>query len=139
MKTENIKKFLEFAFTDERLIALLAHTQDRKLSYHSCCCLIGSANAPHALRGVIEEMKQGRALPDGSLHHQGLRLTSEIAAKAEEEFFDIAPTDALRCEVLQPLIEAEILRRESESHVYVSDPGDEQVGCSITWGTTVSR
>lgn len=50
---EIISSFLQTAYTDERLAALLAHAQDGKLSYWSCCCFIGIPTAIHALRGQM--------------------------------------------------------------------------------------
>jgi hypothetical protein len=115
----NIVKFLQTTYTDETLAALLAHTKTepgedpaRKLSFFSCCCFIGIPNAPHALRGYVPEFAQGRVLPAGSTHHQSVRLSSELAADAEEEFFFLGSTDAERRERMVPLIEAEIVRRE---------------------------
>ncbi len=119
MNAANIVKFLQTAYTDEHLAALLAHAQAepgedpaRKLSFFSCCCFIGVPNAPHALRGYVPEFAQGRVLPAGSTHHQSVRLSSKLAADAEEEFFFLGNTDAERRERLVPLIEDEIVRRE---------------------------
>jgi hypothetical protein len=112
MNTANIVKFLQTAYTDENLAALLAHAQDEKLSYCSCCCLIGITNAPHALRGYIPEFSQGRVPPAESTHHQTARLNSELAASAEADFAALGNSDAERREHLIPLVEAEIARRE---------------------------
>jgi hypothetical protein len=130
MDAANIVTFLQTTYTDETLAALLAHAQaepgedpDRKLSFFSCCCFIGVPNAPHALRGYMPEFAQGRVLPAGSTHHQSVRLSSELAADAEEEFFFLGNTDAERRERLVPLIEAEIARREQGREIEVSQPG----------------
>ncbi len=40
-------------YTTERLTAYLAHAQDGKVFYSSCCCFIGGATADHALRSQI--------------------------------------------------------------------------------------
>ncbi len=123
MHAANIVKFLQTAYTDESLAALLAHAQTepgedpaRKLSFFSCCCFIGVSNAPHALRGYVPEFAQGRVLPAESTHHQSVRLSSKLAADAEEEFFFLGNTDAERRERLVPLIEDEIARREQMAH-----------------------
>src|SRR5258708_22634376 len=87
MNTANIVQFLQTAYTDENLAALLAHAQDEKLSFFSCCCLIGVTNAPHALRGYVPEVAHGRALPPGSTHHQSARLNSELSAHAQRACF----------------------------------------------------
>ncbi len=123
MNTANIKKFLQTAYTDENLAALLAHAQDEKLSFFSCCCLIGVTNAPHALRGYVPEFAHGRTLPAGSTHHQSVRLNSELAADAEEEFFFLGNSDAERRERMIPLIEAEITRRELARALLEVQPG----------------
>ena len=122
MNTSNIVKFLQTAYTDENLAALLAHAQDEKLSFFSCCCLIGVTNAPHALRGYVPEFAQGRVLPAGSTHHQSVRLGSELAADAEEEFFFLGNSDAERRKHMLPLIEAEIARREQVSAMVDAQP-----------------
>jgi hypothetical protein len=112
MCTTSIVEFLQTAYTDEKLGALLAHAQDEKLSFFSCCCFIGVSNAPHALRAHVPELAQGRVLSPGSTHHQTVRLASALAARAEEEFFFLGSTDAERRERLVPLIEDEMARRE---------------------------
>lgn len=45
-----IRDFLK-EFPQGRLLGLLAHAQDGKLAYFSCCCLAGSINADHPLQG----------------------------------------------------------------------------------------
>jgi hypothetical protein len=112
MNTANIVQFLQTAYTDENLAALLAHAQDDKLSFCSCCCLIGVTNAPHALRGYVAEFAQGRVLPAESTHHQAVRVSSELAAIAEADFAYLGSSDEERRERLIPLVEAEIARRE---------------------------
>jgi hypothetical protein len=115
-----IMQFLQTAYSDEQLAALLAHATvepgedaQRKLSFFSCCCLIGVTNATHALRGYVPEFALGRVLPPGSTHHQSIRLSSQLAADAEEEFFFLGTTDAERRERLIPIISTEIQRRET--------------------------
>ncbi len=119
MSTTHITQYLQTAYSDAHLAALLAHAtvepgEDpaRKLSYHSCCCLIGVTNATHALRGYMREFMFGEARPDGCNHHTVLRLGSSLAANAEDEFFCLGKTDAERRDRLVPLIQAEIARRE---------------------------
>lgn len=113
MSTENIQKFLAEAYTDEKLAALLAHAQDGKLAYRSCCCLIGIPTANHALRGYMPEFKTGRPLPIEYQHHLAMRFT-EHAAQAEKEFYNLGSTDAELRERLIPLILSEIERRAAE-------------------------
>src|SRR4051812_49852972 len=51
-------------YTTERLAGYLAHAQDGKLFYTSCCCFIGGATAGHALRGRCGT-KRLQPLPSG--------------------------------------------------------------------------
>jgi hypothetical protein len=113
VNTANIVAFLQTAYTDEQLSALFAHAQDRKLSYRSCCCFIGAANAPHALRGYMPEYALGMSVPADSFHMVKMRLSSDLAMLAERDFFSLGDTDQERCERLTPLIEDEIARRAS--------------------------
>jgi hypothetical protein len=111
MSTENIEKFLATAYSDEQLAALLAHAQDGKLSYRSCCCLIGVVTADHALKGEYPKVFAGWA--DGaSIHHIfEARNQWEFAPQAESEFARLGRDDAERRERLIPLIYAEMERR----------------------------
>jgi hypothetical protein len=110
-------QFLSESYTDQQLAALLAHAQDGKLSFCSCCCLIGITNAPHALRGYIPEFEQGCVLPPGSTHHQAVRMLSELAADTEQEFAALGTSDEERRAAIIPLIEAEIQRRDQKSSI----------------------
>lgn len=49
-----ITEFLQEHYTDEKLAALLAHAEDGKLAYMSCCCLVGFPFADHAPQGENE-------------------------------------------------------------------------------------
>jgi hypothetical protein len=104
MKTENISRFLERNYSDEQLAALLAHAESGRLSYNSCCCLVGIPLATHALRGEHEydfegemHLDRGRELP--------------WAKEAELEFALLGP-DRTRRRILMPLVLAEMERRE---------------------------
>lgn len=115
MKTENIQKFLETAYTDEKLAALLAHAEDGELAYSSCCCLIGIPGAQHRLMGA------GEYCADIAPHVDAVRYAVPFADAAETEFIELGkdsrpgfpPNDALRRERLIPLILAEQSRRAS--------------------------
>lgn len=53
----DLKKAIRASFpnyTTERLTAYLAHAQDGRVFYSSCCCFIGGATADHALQGRCE-------------------------------------------------------------------------------------
>lgn len=113
MSTENIKAFLQTAYTDEKLAALLAHAQDGKLSYNSCCCLIGIPTAQHSLKGnlaVIAPPLGG--WPKDCFHANESREMLAWARDAEIEFGELGENDAERCSGLIPLILAEMERRE---------------------------
>lgn len=105
-----IRSFLREAYTDERLIALLEHAEDGKLSYTSCCCLVGGSNAPHPLRAYWDEW-------DHEHCHQARMLPG--AKEAEQEFWELGKTDAERCERIIPIIREEMARRAGESGVNV--------------------
>src|SRR6202021_4042065 len=49
-KKGHIRAFMQNHYTDERLAQLLAHAQDGKLNYVSCCCFIGVVTADHAVQ-----------------------------------------------------------------------------------------
>jgi len=104
MNIENISRFLETNYNDEQLAALLAHAENGRLSYNSCCCLVGIPLATHALRGENEydfdgepHLERGRELP--------------WAKEAESEFALLGP-DRTRRRILMPLVLAEMERRE---------------------------
>lgn len=104
MNIEYISRFLETNYSDEQLAALLAHAERGRLSYNSCCCLVGIPLATHALRGEHEydfdgeaHLERGRELP--------------WAKEAESEFAMLGP-DRTRGRILMPLVLAEMERRE---------------------------
>src|SRR6185312_16957066 len=108
MQTENIVKFIRANYSDERLAALIAHCEDGKLIYGSCCCLIGSANADHAL--------SAEWITAGKTHYDDARLLP-YAIAAEREFYNLGfGTDhddyhSARRERLLPILYAERDRR----------------------------
>jgi hypothetical protein len=104
MKTENISRFLKGNYSDEQLAALLAHAESGRLSYNSCCCLVGIPLATHALRSEHEydfdgeaHLERGRELP--------------WAKEAEFEFALLGP-DRTRRRILMSLVLAEMERRK---------------------------
>ncbi len=127
-QTENIKKYLQAAYSDEKLAALRAHTEDGKLGYGSCCCFIGGATADHALQEAPGIMY----LPAGTkIGHYAMayRAGYDFTAPAEIEFKNLGRNDAERRERLLPLIESEMERRNQlcATAGYSGDAGDEQV------------
>jgi hypothetical protein len=132
-RTENIRRFISLHYTDQRLAEVYAHCCDGRLSYASCCCLIGAANSPHPLRGpslvsllIDGHLKQARALHFAAaaereyyrLGMSGLRwlmirmlrpwVPRKIAWRMVSNFDD----DAQRRKLLRPILEAEMRHRE---------------------------
>ena len=106
-----IAGFLQNAFTDERLAETLAHAEDGKLSWHSCCCLLGIPTAGHALQGsMINGVSE--------LHYIKARALWGVAP--DMAFGDLSTlrnfesADAERRAKLIPLLKAEIARRDRE-------------------------
>jgi hypothetical protein len=108
-----IRVFLRTAYTDERLAWLLAHARSGKLSYHSCCCLVGVATADHRLEGRTPASalpashyalaKRFVGAPEAELAYRHLGLVApRCAVSADEE----------RRRRLIPMIRAEMRRRE---------------------------
>lgn len=107
MITGNIVKFLaSSAYSDESLAALLAHAQDGKLAYSSCCCFIGVSTANHSLRGNMSQIAAALQV------HYGDARELPYALKAESEFCLLGKNDEERREAIIPLIIAEQERRE---------------------------
>ena len=108
-----IREFMQDHYTDERLAMLLAHAQDGKLAYGSCCCFIGIPTVDHP--ALV-----GHGFPI-TLHAAKARLQWPLTAPAAEfAFFQLAPgleshhvaSDAKRRRILIPMIRAEMRRRE---------------------------
>lgn len=108
--SEAIKNFLQTAYSDEKLAALLAHAEDGKLAYYSCCCFIGAATADHPLQGKNE-------IPDDSHTSDLLPYANE----AETEYVRLGNDDAERRAKLIPMIRAEMTRRDAQR---IQDAGD---------------
>jgi hypothetical protein len=109
--TENIEKFLQTAYTDEKLAALLAHAQDGKLSHGSCCCLAGIPTATHPLHRRDEFDYEGDHQSQGFTEISWeFGALGRIPGKTESR----ETQDARRCERIIPLIYAEMERRRIE-------------------------
>lgn len=107
MSTETIERFLQTEYTDEKLAALLAHAEDGKLSFFSCCCFAGIPSATHTLQGermhlIYAGLNQGHHEVDGNLFSKMSSAYSALAVSDEES----------RAKLI-PLIRAEIARRDS--------------------------
>jgi hypothetical protein len=108
MQVDNIRKFLAANYSNEKLAALLAHTESGRLSYNTCCCLVGIATADHALLGAFES----DSLPYEDSHVCRARKLP-FAWEAEAEFRELGPDEARR-EALLPLIREEMARRDRD-------------------------
>lgn len=107
---EIISSFLQTAYTDAQLAALLAHAQDGKFSYMSCCCFIGITTADHALRGEM-----GSVTASMEPHYEKAHDIPN-AEKAEDAFILIGAADDPS--LIIPFVLAELDRRASltEAH-----------------------
>jgi hypothetical protein len=108
MKTTAIRAFLRDHYSDERLAMLLAHAEGGKLAFYSCCCFIGVATANHDLCG-----KANRKVGDPLLvTHYMEASTLPGSAEAEEEYYELDPSDTIRRRLIIPIIREEMARRE---------------------------
>jgi hypothetical protein len=107
-RKQHIRAFMQAHYTDERLAQLLAHAQDGKLAYLSCCCLIGVRSAKHALQGRNNDWNtysgHGK-MSDTAVPGSG--LASNAYAWLCGPIYD----DAKRRRILIPMIRAEMKRR----------------------------
>src|SRR5688572_8069285 len=101
---EIITGYMRKCYSDEKLAALLAHTEDGKLVYVSCCCFAGFPDARHAY--------QADALSAGSHGPFYFQIdpSRDVVSLA---FHDLGANNETRREALLPLIKLEIARRES--------------------------
>lgn len=114
------RAFLQEHYTDERLAMLLAHAEDGKLSYFSCCCFIGTATSDHALRGHSVLIEIAAALPRGAPDfvfpkHYFAAKNLRGAEDAEEAFFDLGDDAAERRAEILGIIRKEIRRRDRQA------------------------
>lgn len=109
---QSIIGFLQTEFTDERLAALLAHAEDGKLAFWSCCCFAGVPTAMHALRGEDHGYETNGGFAEHWAHPN---WNLERRCKMSNAFAMLAFTDEDRRAELVPLIRAEMARREAAS------------------------
>ncbi|HEV7523044.1 MAG TPA: hypothetical protein VGP89_18220 [Candidatus Angelobacter sp.] len=114
--TANIQKYLETAYNDETLAALIAHTEDGKLSFNSCCCFVGFPTADHSYRGEMAAETANAAHHLLVVHASWWNLPSPDYGNhpsylAETEFRDLGENDWRRRERLLPILYAEQSRR----------------------------
>ena len=107
-KTE-IRRFMQEQYSDERLAMLLAHAQEGKLAFYSCCCFAGIPSAIHSLRGREDRDFAGHAALDflASDAYATLAMAGNKPIVWNGEI-----DDAKRRRILIPMIRAEQLRRE---------------------------
>lgn len=114
-----IRAFLRTGvWTEEKLCALLAHAED-KLSYWSCCCLIGCATADHALQsnwncaGYIgayaAHLPEARCLPLANVAEMAFCTLSDL--RDDDGMLLEDESDAQRRRIIRPIIRAELKRR----------------------------
>lgn len=109
-----IRRYLTSAYSDDRLAWLLAHARHGRLSYQSCCCLIGAATSDHALRGRT-------SLKDASSPHYIVARQFVGAQEAERGYYSLGvigkpwrlTQDELRRRRVIPMLLAEMRRREA--------------------------
>jgi hypothetical protein len=109
-----IRQYLRTAYTEERLVWLLAHARSGKLAYQSCCCLIGVATADHSLRSKADVNQAS-----GAHYHLARKFLG--AREAEQAYWElgyfgtprsVASSDELRRRRLIPMVLSEIRQRE---------------------------
>ena len=115
---QDIRAFLTH-FSDERLAALLAHAQDSKLAFYSCCCLVGAATANHPLQGRKGSWSEQEKREPHYVRALDLPGSDEAewafghGLLAGERIWSEASRDALRRRRLIPILKAELRRRQS--------------------------
>lgn len=102
-------------WTTEQLCALLAHAQDGKLSYGSCCCLIGIRSADHAYKSRLGNTNIFNT------HYMRQRFSprDKMAERAFRNLglglFEVEQQDAQRLAAIIPLIQKELHSRDVAS------------------------
>ena len=127
---QDIRAFLE-TWPDERLAMLLAHAQDGKLSYHSCCCLIGVRTAEHVLKSCGDVLApthyfDARALPMAANAEAAFEMIGYDRRLLPCAFLD---RDRLRRTRVIPIIKAIIRQRDRVRPVVAPSPDQEKVLC----------
>lgn len=114
---QDIRDYL-IHYSDEKLAALLAHAQDGRLAFYSCCCLIGSATADHSLRSRTIHWRNTAKLEPHYVRAQELEGSEEAewaygkGLLAATRVWSEAARDALRRRRLIPILKAELRRRQ---------------------------
>ncbi len=110
-RKQHIRAFMQVHYTDERLAQILAHAQDGRLAYTSCCCLIGARTAQHALQGKNDNWRQysGHESPHTTISGHASSAYCDLHNGLAGFFGD---RDKVRRRILIPMIRAEMRRRE---------------------------
>jgi hypothetical protein len=110
-----VRDFLRNYYTDARLAELLAHLQDGKFNYSSCCCFIGCATSDHELQ-TIDRMNMSFHGTWGDHLNEARRLSgadsAECAVLCMGNGDDKPRGNARRSRILIPMVRAEMKRRE---------------------------
>lgn len=101
----------------DRLAALLAHAQEGKLSFLSCCCFIGVETADHALEGkhpgfvaVRPHLHRAREIPGAREAEAAYCTLGAIGPGAAGDWTN----DGYRRKIIIPMVRAEFRRRDRE-------------------------
>lgn len=108
MSTKAIERFLQTAYTDEKLAALLAWAEDGGLSALSCCCLIGISTRVGSFNKAFEFSPAHGGTNRRS--HYLIARSLEGAVEAELEFMGLGDDGRRRARII-PLIHAEMEHR----------------------------
>jgi hypothetical protein len=102
---QTIRNFMQKHYSDERLTMLLAHAQDGKLRFYSCCCL---AMTPFVNHGLIEGWcdEPGKCGKYEYFQVTVSRAFNRIGWHRSDD------ADRTRRRILIPMIRAEMKRRE---------------------------
>lgn len=128
---QDIRAFLRSAYTDQRLAEVLAHAQDGKLSYWSCCCLRGAATADHALKPMTD---------DWNAPHYSTAMDLPNSAQAAVAYLNLGgpwsaddaeneQSDSRRRRIVIPILRAEIRRRDKLRAIEALRPAGAEVVC----------
>jgi hypothetical protein len=99
-RKQAIRNFMQAHYTDERLAMLLAHAQQGKLAYVSCCCFIGIPTADHPLCEKRVDYTQP--------HY----IRALLSIGQAPPYAELGPTDVERRRILIPMVRAEVRRRD---------------------------
>jgi hypothetical protein len=148
-RKQAIRNFMQAHYTDERLAMLLAHAQEGKLLFASCCCFIGVATADHTLSTIsnseLFEAMYGDSYPAYERnplpfqrivrHYDKTAKSLPGALEAEMAYMKLGGDgldDAVRRRILIPMIKAEMKRRAQLPTSLASEVGEEKEEVSLT-------